>query len=39
VVEADSFDEFYRATRRRVVTVLYALSSDLPEAHDVAQEA
>jgi RNA polymerase sigma-70 factor (sigma-E family) len=34
-----SFDEFYRATRRRLVTFLYALSSDLPDAHDIAQEA
>lgn len=39
MVEADSFDEFYRGTRRRVVAFLYALSGDMPDAHDVAQEA
>lgn len=37
--EPASFDEFYRATRRRLVAFLYALSSDLADAHDVAQEA
>lgn len=39
VEETAGFDEFYRATRRRLVTFLYALSSDLPDAHDIAQEA
>lgn len=39
MVDADSFDEFYRGTRRRVVAFLYTLSSDMPDAHDVAQEA
>ncbi|MEV4540026.1 SigE family RNA polymerase sigma factor [Micromonospora echinaurantiaca] len=33
------FEEFYRATRHRVVTVLYALGGDLTEAQDAAQEA
>ncbi|MDO3703495.1 SigE family RNA polymerase sigma factor [Micromonospora sp. C28SCA-DRY-2] len=33
------FEEFYRATRHRVVTVLYALCGDLTEAQDAAQEA
>lgn len=35
----DSFAEFYRSTRHRVVTVLYALGGDLAEAQDAAQEA
>lgn len=33
------FEEFYRSTRHRVVTVLYALGGDLTEAQDAAQEA
>ncbi|MFG3580774.1 SigE family RNA polymerase sigma factor [Micromonospora chersina] len=37
--EPDGFEEFYRATRQRVVTVLYALGGDLTEAQDAAQEA
>jgi RNA polymerase sigma-70 factor (sigma-E family) len=36
--EAD-FDVFYRTTRHRVVTTLYALTGDLGEAQDAAQEA
>ncbi|MFC8618218.1 SigE family RNA polymerase sigma factor [Micromonospora purpureochromogenes] len=35
----EGFEEFYRTTRHRVVTVLYALSGDLTEAQDAAQEA
>ncbi|RKN14598.1 SigE family RNA polymerase sigma factor [Micromonospora musae] len=35
----EGFEEFYRTTRHRVVTVLYALSGDLGEAQDAAQEA
>ncbi len=35
----DGFEEFYRSTRHRVVTVLYALGGDLAEAQDAAQEA
>ncbi|WP_080640875.1 SigE family RNA polymerase sigma factor [Salinispora oceanensis] len=35
----DGFAEFYRSTRHRVVTVLYALGGDLGEAQDAAQEA
>ncbi|MGC5018933.1 SigE family RNA polymerase sigma factor [Micromonospora sp. DT47] len=35
----DGFEEFYRTTRHRVVTVLYALGGDLSEAQDAAQEA
>lgn len=38
-MEQEAFDEFYSATRRRVVTFLYAVGGDLPDAHDVAQEA
>ncbi|MFI7430906.1 SigE family RNA polymerase sigma factor [Micromonospora sp. NPDC049836] len=39
-MDADTgFDEFYRTTRQRVVTVLYALAGDLSEAQDAAQEA
>ncbi|MEO3770747.1 SigE family RNA polymerase sigma factor [Micromonospora sp. B9E7] len=35
----EGFEEFYRATRHRVVTVLFALGGDLGEAQDAAQEA
>ncbi|MFI7025791.1 SigE family RNA polymerase sigma factor [Micromonospora sp. NPDC049900] len=35
----DGFEEFYRASRHRVVTMLYALGGDLTEAQDAAQEA
>ncbi|MER7894175.1 SigE family RNA polymerase sigma factor [Micromonospora sp. NPDC094482] len=35
----EGFEEFYRTTRHRVVTVLYALGGDLAEAQDAAQEA
>ncbi|MEU6202873.1 SigE family RNA polymerase sigma factor [Micromonospora musae] len=35
----EGFEEFYRTTRHRVVTVLYGLSGDLGEAQDAAQEA
>ncbi|MBY8873667.1 SigE family RNA polymerase sigma factor [Micromonospora sp. PLK6-60] len=35
----EGFEEFYRDTRHRVVTVLYALGGDLAEAQDAAQEA
>ncbi|MCW3843508.1 SigE family RNA polymerase sigma factor [Micromonospora yasonensis] len=39
-MDADNgFEEFYRTTRHRVVTVLYALGGDLTEAQDAAQEA
>ncbi|MEV1142726.1 SigE family RNA polymerase sigma factor [Micromonospora sp. NPDC049799] len=35
----DGFGEFYRTSRHRTVTVLYALGGDLGEAQDAAQEA
>lgn len=35
----EGFEEFYRTSRQRVVTVLYALGGDLAEAQDAAQEA
>lgn len=35
----EGFEEFYRTSRHRVVTVLYALGGDLGEAQDAAQEA
>jgi RNA polymerase sigma-70 factor (sigma-E family) len=35
----EGFEEFYRTSRQRVVTVLYALGGDLTEAQDAAQEA
>jgi RNA polymerase sigma-70 factor (ECF subfamily) len=35
----DSFDEFYRTSRHRVGTFLYAVCGDLSEAQDAAQEA
>ncbi|MCZ7426670.1 MULTISPECIES: SigE family RNA polymerase sigma factor [Micromonospora] len=39
-MDADSaFEEFYRSSRQRVVTVLYALGGDRAEAQDAAQEA
>ncbi|ATO15886.1 SigE family RNA polymerase sigma factor [Micromonospora sp. WMMA2032] len=34
-----AFEEFYRNSRQRVVTVLYALGGDRGEAQDAAQEA
>lgn len=36
---SEEFEEFYQATWRRVVTFLYAMSGDLAEAEDLAQEA
>jgi RNA polymerase sigma-70 factor (ECF subfamily) len=33
------FDEFYQATRHRLVTFLYAMSGDRADAQDAAQEA
>jgi RNA polymerase sigma-70 factor (ECF subfamily) len=33
------FDEFYQGTRSRVLTYLYSVSGDLPQAQDAAQEA
>jgi RNA polymerase sigma-70 factor, ECF subfamily len=36
---ATSFDDFYRATSRRVLHQLYALTGDLPEAQDCTAEA
>jgi RNA polymerase sigma-70 factor (ECF subfamily) len=38
-LDDESFDEFYRATRHHVATFLYAVSGDLTEAQDIAQEA
>jgi RNA polymerase sigma-70 factor (ECF subfamily) len=35
----ESFDDFYRATSRRVLHQVYALTGDLPEAQDCVQEA
>jgi RNA polymerase sigma-70 factor (sigma-E family) len=39
VVRDGGFEEFYRGTRQRVVTFLYAMSGDRAEAQDAAQEA
>jgi RNA polymerase sigma-70 factor (ECF subfamily) len=36
---ADDFAEFYQGTWRRIVTFVYAMSGDLAEAEDLAQEA
>jgi RNA polymerase sigma-70 factor, ECF subfamily len=36
---ATSFDDFYRATSRRVLHQVYALTGDLAEAQDCVQEA
>lgn len=35
----DGFDAFYSGTRQRVVTFLYAISGDMADAQDIAQEA
>jgi RNA polymerase sigma-70 factor (ECF subfamily) len=35
----DSFDEFYRGSRHRVGTFLFAICGDRAEAQDAAQEA
>jgi RNA polymerase sigma-70 factor (ECF subfamily) len=37
--DAESFDEFYRATSRRMLRYGYALTGDLAEAQDIVQEA
>lgn len=37
--EQDDFDAFYAGTVRRVVAQLYAITGDLAEAEDAAQEA
>jgi RNA polymerase sigma-70 factor (ECF subfamily) len=39
VRDADSFDQFYRGSRVRLVQYLYAAGGDLAEAQDAAQEA
>jgi len=39
VAEDEGFEDFYHGTRQRVVTFLYALSGDLVDAQDAAQEA
>jgi RNA polymerase sigma-70 factor (ECF subfamily) len=39
VRDSSSFDAFYAGTRRRVTHQLYAMTGDLGEAQDVAQEA
>ena len=37
--DAERFDEFYRGSRQRVLEFLYAVTGDLAEAQDAAQEA
>ena len=39
MTDTDGYDDFYRATRGRVVAFLWALTGDLPDAQDAAQEA
>ena len=39
MLDAESFDEFYRATRVRICACIYALTGDLAEAQDATQEA
>jgi DNA-directed RNA polymerase specialized sigma24 family protein len=39
LADDDGFEEFYRATRQRVMTFLYAMCGDRAEAQDAAQEA
>jgi RNA polymerase sigma-70 factor, ECF subfamily len=36
---SDEFDEFYRATVRRLIRYAYGLTADATEAQDLAQEA
>lgn len=36
---AEDFDSFYQAHFRNTVKMTYGLTADLPEAHDIAQEA
>jgi RNA polymerase sigma-70 factor (ECF subfamily) len=38
-VPGEDFDDFYRATARRVVRYVYALTGDQAEAQDLTQEA
>jgi RNA polymerase sigma-70 factor (sigma-E family) len=39
VLDSESFDAFYRASRQRLHLCLYALTGDAAEAQDVAHEA
>jgi RNA polymerase sigma-70 factor (ECF subfamily) len=39
VAEDNGFEDFYRGTRQRVVTFLYAICGERTEAQDAAQEA
>jgi len=39
VADQSGFEEFYTATRHRLVTFLYAMTGDRAEAQDAAQEA
>jgi RNA polymerase sigma-70 factor (sigma-E family) len=39
MVDDHSFDDFYRGSRHRVATFLYAICGDRTEAQDAAQEA
>jgi RNA polymerase sigma-70 factor (sigma-E family) len=39
LADDDGFEEFYRGTRQRVMTFLYAMCGDRAEAQDAAQEA
>jgi RNA polymerase sigma-70 factor (ECF subfamily) len=39
VAAEDGFEDFYKGTRHRVVTFLYAMGGDPAEAQDAAQEA
>lgn len=35
----EGFDEFYRGSQHRVITFLFAMTGDLSEAQDIAQES
>lgn len=39
MADTDEFDAFYRTTRQRLFTMVYALTGDLAEAQDVTQDA
>lgn len=39
MTDTQTFEEFYEATRHRVVTFVYAVTGDLGDAQDIAQEA
>ena len=39
MADTEEFDTFYRSTRQRLFTMVYALVGDVGEAQDVTQDA